>query len=425
MDFNGIHLKSKTAFKTTFRALKHRNFRLFFAGQSVSLVGTWMQQIAMSWLVYRITGSALMLGFVGFLSQIPSFVLSPFAGVLIDRIDRRRILAIAQILFMLQALSLALLTLTGAIEVWHILVLGVFFGCVGAVEIPARQSFIIEMVEHKEYLGNAIALNSLMFNSARLIGPSIAGILIAAVGEGPCFLLNAFSFIPVIWSLLAMRIKARPAVKSEKDMLEGLREGFTYTFGSLPIRSIIMLLSVMSVMGTSYMILMPVYAKDILGGGPNTFGFLMASAGVGSVAATFFLAAEKNMGRLMDFIPVFSVIFAVSLVVFSFSRAVWLSALLLAFVGFAFMVHMAASNTIIQTIVDDDKRGRVMSFYTAAFIGMAPVGSLIAGSLASRIGATSALAISGTLCIIAALCFASRISTLKSLVQPILIRTTQ
>lgn len=424
MNFSIIHSKGKTAFKTAFRALEHRNFRLFFAGQSISLIGTWMQQIAMSWLVYRITGSAFMLGFVGFLSQMPAFILSPFAGVLIDRIDRRRILIISQILFMLQAFALAWLTLIGAIAVWHIVILGIFFGCVGAIEIPARQSFIIEMVEHKEYLGNAIALNSLMFNSARLIGPSIAGILIAAVGEGPCFLLNGLSFTAVIWSLWTMRIKPRSAVKSEKDILEGLREGFIYTFGSLPIRLIIMLLAVMSIMGTSYMILMPVYAKDILGGGSSTFGFLMAAAGVGAMAATFFLAAQKNQHRLLGLIPISSAVFAVSLVLCAFSHTLWLSLTLLAIVGFAFMVHMAASNTIIQTIVDDDKRGRVMSFYTAAFIGMAPVGSLIAGSLASRIGAPNALAISGALCIIAASLFASRISALKTVVDPLIFRHT-
>lgn len=422
MNFNTIRSKGKTAFKTTFRAMKHRNFRLFFAGQSVSLVGTWMQQIAMSWLVYRVSGSPFLLGFVGFTSQIPSFALSPFAGVIIDRVDRRRMLVIAQVLFMLQAFVLGLLTLSGAIKVWHIVTLSVIFGCIGAVEIPTRQSFIMDMVEHKAYLGNAIALNSLTFNAARLIGPSIAGILIATVGEGPCFLLNGLSFLAVIWSLSVMKLNPRPAVKSEKDMIDGLKEGFSYTFGSPPIRNIIMLLSVMSIMGTSYVILMPVYARDILGGGSETFGFLMAAAGIGSLVATFLMAAFRNAARFMDFIPAFSMVFAVGLVLFSFSRNIFVSLVLLAIVGFAFMVHMASSNTIIQTIVDDDMRGRVMSFYTAAFIGMAPIGSLIAGTLASRIGATNALAISGLLCIIAVVLFSNRISTLKNIVDPLIAR---
>lgn len=424
MDFNILRSKWKAAFKATFRALKYRNFRLFFAGQSISLVGTWMQQIAMSWLVYRVSGSVFMLGFVGFLSQIPSFILSPFAGVYIDRLDRRRILIIAQILFMIQAFILAILTFSGAIAVWHLVILAFFFGCIGAVEIPARQSFVIEMVEGKDHLPNAIALNSLMFNSARLIGPSIAGVLIATMGEGPCFLINGLSFIAVIWSLWVMNIRSRSIAQTEKDILEGLKEGFLYTFGSLPIRFIILLLTVMSIMGTSYMILMPVYAKDILGGGPKTFGILMASAGVGSIAATLFLAARKDVKKFLNFIPIFSLIFAFSLVLFSFSRSFWLSFFLMAIVGFAFMIHMAASNTIIQTIVDDDKRGRVMSFYTMAFIGMAPFGSLIAGSLASRIGATPALAISGTFCIIAAFLFAGKVPALKKIINPLIDRRT-
>lgn len=418
-----IRKHARNVLGTTFRALAYRNYRLFFAGQSISLVGTWMQQIAMSWLVYRLTGSAFILGLVGFLSQIPAFILSPFAGVLVDRKDRRRILIIAQALFMLQAFALAALTVSGTIAVWHIIVLGVFFGCVGAFEIPARQSFVVDMVESKEHLGNAIALNSLMFNSARLIGPSIAGILIAAVGEGMCFFLNGLSFIAVIASLLLMRTRAgRPGRRTDADMIEGIREGFRYTFGFPPIRYILLLLSVASVMGTSYMVLMPVYAQKVLGGGPTTYGFLMAAAGIGSMAATLYLAARKNVTGLFDLIPVSSAFFAVGLIVFAVSRMLWLSLALLIFVGFAFMTHMAASNTLIQSIVDDDKRGRVMSIYTMAFIGMAPLGSIIAGVLASRIGATRALTISGIFCFLSAAYFASRLPYLKKLLQPLFIR---
>ena len=405
--------------KAIFRALRYRNFRLFFIGQGISLIGTWMQAIAMSWLVYRMTNSPLMLGIVGFSSQIPTFIFSPFAGLAADRMDRRRILIITQTLFMIQAAILAVLTLTGTIAVWHIIALGIFLGLVNSFDIPARQSFLVEMVERKEMLGNAIALNSLMFNAARLIGPSIAGILIAIVGEGTCFLLNAVSFIAVIISLAVMRVNKREIAPGKVRMWEDLKEGFSYTFGFQPIRYIILLLAVISLMGASYVVLMPVFAKDVLMGGPGTFGLLMAAVGIGALGATIFLASRKSIVGLGDIIPVCASIFAGGLIIFSFSHTLWLSMLLLAISGFGFMTHMAASNTILQTVSDDDKRGRVMSFYTMAFMGMMPVGSLLAGTLADKIGAGNTIILGGSSCILASAIFATKLPLIRKMIHPI------
>lgn len=405
--------------KNIFRTLRYRNFRLFFIGQNISLVGTWMQQVAMGWLVYRLTHSALLLGVVAFAGQVPTFILSPLGGVAADRMDRHRLLFITQTVSMLQALVLSVLVFTGKIQVWHIISLGAVLGCVNSFDIPARQSFLVEMVERKENLGNAIALNSLMFNAARLIGPSVAGFVIAVAGEGVCFLVNALSFIAVIWSLSAMTIKPHLPVKSKTNILEGIYEGFRYTFGFQPIRLILILLSVVSIMGMSYIVLLPVFARDILGGGPETLGFLMAAGGIGAAVATIYLASRNSVVGLGRLIPVSATIFAVSIMLFSVSRSLWMSVAILAVGGFGMMVNMAACNIILQTISDDDKRGRVMSFYTMAFIGMAPIGSLGAGVLANRVGVTNALIIGGSACIIAALLFASKLPVLKKLIHPI------
>ena len=409
----------KATVATVFRTMRYRNFRLFFIGQGISLIGTWMEAIAMSWLVYRMTNSPLLLGIVGFSSQIPTFIFSPLAGLLADRMNRRRILLITQTLSMVQAFILAILTLTGTIAVWHIIVLGVCLGLINSFDIPARQSFIVEMVEKKENLGNAIALNSLMFNGARLIGPSIAGVIIAIMGEGMCFLLNAISFLAVIASLMAMDVKERATGKAHIRLFEELKEGFSYTFGFQPIKLIILLLAVISLMGTSYIVLMPVFARDVLMGGPQTFGLLMAAIGVGALAATLYLASRKSIVGLGDLIPICASIFALGLIAFSFSRTLWLSVLLLAISGFGFMTHMAASNTILQTISDDDKRGRVMSFYTMAFMGMTPLGSLLAGTLANKIGAATTLVLGGASCILASILFATKLPLIKKLVHPI------
>jgi len=407
-----------------FRALRYRNFKVFFIGQGISLIGTWMQYVAMSWLVYRMTNSALMLGVVGFASQIPAFILSPFTGVLADRHNRHKILLFTQALAMLQAFILAFLTLTENIAVWHIVVMGIFLGCVNSLDIPARHSFILEMVEEKENLGNAIALNSMMFNMARLIGPSIAGVLIAIAGEGVCFLINAISYIAVIASLLAMKMPARDNEKKEADysMFEDLREGFNYAFGFVPIKAILFLLGIISLMGMSYAVLMPVFAKDILHGGPHTLGFLMGAVGIGSLAGTIYLASKKNIITLGRMLPAAAGIFGLSIIIFSFSHNLVFSLTLLFFSGFGIMVQMAASNTILQTIVDDDKRGRIMSFYTMAFMGMAPFGSLFSGMLASRIGVSNTLIISGSCCILAAVIFSFNLPSLRKIVRPIYVK---
>jgi MFS family permease len=402
-----------------FRALKHRNFRLFFAGQSVSLIGTWMQSVAMGWLVYSMTGSAFLLGFVAFSSQIPAFALTPLAGVIADRFDRRRILVMTQTLEMLQAFILAALVISGAVEVWHVIALGVFLGCVSSLDIPVRQAFIVEMIEKREDLSNAIALNSLMFNSARLIGPSIAGILIMAFGEGTCFLVNAVSFFAVIGSLAAMRLPAHKKPHGKANVFEGLKEGFRYAFGFMPIKLILMILSVINLMGVSYAVLMPVFARDMLRGGAGTFGFMTASAGCGALVATILLAARKSVVGLGRMIPSSCAVFSAALIGFAVSSTLWLSLALLAIMGFAFMIGTASCNIILQTITEDDKRGRVMSFYTMAFMGMAPLGSLLAGFLASRFGATNALAASGAVCLIAALIFTGQLPALRCAIHPI------
>ncbi|HTG34766.1 MAG TPA: MFS transporter [Thermoanaerobaculia bacterium] len=405
------------------RALRHPNYRLFFAGQTVSLVGTWMTRIATSWLVYRLTGSALLLGLVGFAGQIPSFLLAPFAGVLVDRWNRHRLLVVTQILAMLQSAALAGLTLAGVINIWHVLALSLCQGLINAFDMPARQAFVVEMVEKREDLPNAIALNSSMVNAARLLGPSLGGVIIAAVGEGWCFALDAASYVAVIASLLLMHLalRQRRAVGRETKVLHELREGWAYVVGSPAIRSILLLLALVSLVGMPYTVLMPVFASKILGGGPHTLGFLMAATGVGALSGAVFLANRRSVLGLGRVIPLMSGLFGAGLIGFSLSRSLWLSLPLLVATGLGFMVQMAASNTLLQTLVDDDKRGRVMSFYTMSIMGITPFGSLLAGGLASRIGAPHTLLFCGAGCILAALWFASLLPRLRERVRPIYI----
>jgi MFS family permease len=405
-----------------FRALRYRNFRLFFIGQGISLIGTWMQQIAMIWLVYRLTNSAFLLGLVGFTSQIPTFLFGSFGGVIADRTNRQRILITTQILAMLQALMLGILTLTESITVKEIIPLSILLGLINAFDAPTRQSFISEMVEGKEDLSNAIALNSSMFNSARLIGPAVAGILISIIGEGYCFLLNALSFIAVIISLLLMKIKPRSETLHNNGVFEGLKEGFRYAWGFKPIKNILMLLALMSIIGMPYTVLMPIFAKDILHGGSHTLGFLASSAGLGALTGALYLASRKSVIGLGIWISYASGIFGVGLLLLSFLKILWLSLIVLYFIGFGMMVQMASSNTIIQTIVDDDKRGRVMSFYTMAFLGMAPIGSLLAGVLASKIGTPSTILISGIVCLLGGIIFTKELPVIRKLVRPIYIK---
>ena len=408
--------------KSIFRSLRYRNYRLFFSGQSLSLIGTWVQRIAIPWLVYRLTGSAFLLGFVGFAGQIPTFILAPFAGVLTDRLNRYHIMIVSQILSMFQALALALLFFTNTIEVWNVLLLSVIQGCINAFDTPARQSFVIEMVEDKNDIGNAVALNSSMFNGARLVGPSIAGVLIASLGEGACFLINGISYIFVVISLLLMKVKPQEKKKKDTNIIKEFKEGFTYTFGFPPIRSIIILLTVISLMGMPFSVLMPIFAKDIFHGGSHIFGFLMGASGVGALIGGAYLASRKSVVGLEKLIPLAAVVFGLGLVSFSLSSSFPLSIILMIITGVGMMMQTACSNTILQTISDNDKRGRVMSFYTMAFMGTAPIGSFLAGSIASMIGAPATLLIGGIACVIGAAIFAQKLPLFIKLVQPIYIQ---
>ena len=403
------------------RALQHRNYRLFFSGQTVSLIGTWITRIATSWLVYRLTGSVFLLGIVGFFGQIPTLVLAPFAGVLVDRWDRHRILLVTQFLSMLQSVALAVLTFAGVITVAHILILQVVQGVINAFDTPARQAFVVEMVEDRSHLSNAIALNSSMVNASRIIGPSIGGVLIAAFGEGWCFALDAISYVAVIASLLAMRVEKRPARVSETRALQELKAGFRYVTRFAPVRDSLLLLALVATMGMPYTVLMPAIAATVLHGGPHTLGLLMTSVGVGALAGAFYLAARTSVLGLGRAMVIATITFGVGLVAFSFSRILWVSVLLLPFVGGGMMVEMAATNTIIQTIVSDEMRGRVMAFFTMAFLGTAPLGSLMAGFVAARIGPMNTVMIGGVACVIGGIIFAFRLPILRAHVRPIYI----
>lgn len=391
--------------KHTFRALRHRNYRLYFAGQSISLIGTWMQQMAIGWLVYRITNSPFMLGFVGFLSQAPSLIFTPLAGVIADRYNRHRILVVTQILAMIQALLLAALIMGRVVSVWHIIALSMFLGIITAFDGPARHAFIVEMVSKKEDLSNAIALNSLIFNAARLVGPSIAGILVALVGEGMCFLINGISYIAVIFALLSMHIMPRQFEKHRKPIMHGLKEGINYAFGHPAIRSIILLTGLVSMMGMSYVVLMPIFARDILHGGSATLGFLMGASGLGALCGATYMASRTGVKGLDKLTFLTTNIFGAGLIIFSFSRTIWFSMAIMMFTGFGMMVQMASNNTALQTMVHDDKRGRVMSFFMVAFMGMVPFGCLLAGGLASRFGAPNALIVCGASSVIGSFLF--------------------
>jgi MFS family permease len=405
-----------------FRALRHRNYRLFFGGQSISLVGTWMQQAAMSWMVYRLTNSIFLLGVVVFLGQIPAFLLTPLTGVIADRHNRHRVLIGTQTLAMLQALILSSLVFTNRITVLQIMALSIFLGLVNSLDIPVRQAFVVEMIEKREDLGNAIALNSSMVHAARLLGPSLAGVIIAARGEGICFLLNAISYVAVIVSLLAMKIAPRKMKPSNTHVLHGLKEGFVYAFNFKPIRSILIFLALFSLMGTpSYQTLMPVFAKDIFHGGPRTFGFLMAMSGVGALTGAIYLASRRNVIGLGRIIPLASGFFGLGIIAFALSKNLWFSMAVICIAGFSMMVQTAASNTVLQTVVEEDKRGRIMGLFTMAFLGMAPFGSLLASSLAGKIGAPNTLLLSGTCCIIGALLFIRKLPSLREKVGRIYI----
>jgi len=393
-----------TAVANVGRALRHRNYRLFFVGQGTSLIGTWITRVATAWLVYRLTGSALLLGIVGFAGQIPTFIVAPFAGVAVDRWSRRRVLVVAQALSMAQSALLAIFAFTH-ITVWHVLVLVAVQGLVNAFDTPARQAFVIDMVEAREDLPNAIALNSSLVNGARLVGPSIAGVMIVLFGEGWCFTIDAVSYIAVIASLLMMHVVERPPRDHSRVLVE-LRDGFRYAASHVVIRSALLLLALVSLVGMPYMVLLPVFAKVILHGGPHTLGMLTAASGVGAIGGALWLASRRSTTDIASTISLAGVAFGLGLVGFGLSPFVWLSFALMVVTGAGMMVQISASNTLIQTVVEEDKRGRVMSFYTMAFFGMVPFGSLAAGVLGDRIGVQATVAFGGTATLLAVGAFA-------------------
>jgi MFS family permease len=404
------------------RALRHRNYRLFFAGQSLSLVGTWITRIATSWLVYRLTGSALLLGIVGFCGQIPTLFLAPVAGVFVDRWDRHRVLVVTQVLSMLQSFALAGLALAGVITVVDVLALQILQGIINAFDTPARQAFVVSMIEDRGDLPNAIALNSTMVNASRILGPSIGGVLIAAVGEGWCFLADGVSYLAVIASLLAMRVTraARPA--SQAPVLDELRAGFAYVTGFSPISTALILLAVVSTMGMPYTVLMPAVTAKLLHGGPHTLGLLMTMAGLGALGGAVYLASRTTVVGLGRVIVAASALFGMGLVAFGLSRALWLSLLIMPLVGAGFMVSLAATNTVIQTLTEEHLRGRVMAFYTMSFLGTAPLGSLLAGVLADRIGEPLTIVAGGVACLLGSAWFGSRLPGLREQVRPIYVQ---
>ena len=405
-----------------FRALKHRNYRLFFAGQGMSLVGTWMQRTALAWLVYDLTGEKVMLGIVGFIGQILTFLVAPFAGVLAEHTDRRKLLVLTQALAMIQALVLAGLVFTGTITTWQIVLLSGLLGLVNGFDIPIRQSFVVEMLDSRADLPNAIAMNSLLVNASRLVGPSLAGLLIAAVGTGACFAINGATFLAVIAALLAMRTRPIERLARNGSVLSNLREGIKYAYHFAPIRAILLLLATISLVGSSHTVLLPVFAKDILHGGPRTLGFMMAAIGIGAVAGSIYLAMRpsvRGMGRIM---AAGCAMLGVSVIGFGLSRSLALSYCLLAVAGFGIMAQFAGSNSLLQTLVDDDKRGRVMSLYVMAFMGMSPFGSLLAGWLADLIGAPTTVILGGSFCILAGGLFATRLPILGRMAHPVYVR---
>ena len=414
-------MPSRVAFML--RALRYRNYRLFFGGQIVSLIGSWITLTATSWLVYRLTGSALLLGVVGFAGQFPGFITGAFAGAYVDRWDRHKLLLWTQAISMVQSFALAGLTLTGHITVPAIIALNAVQGVVNAFDMPARQAFLVNMITDKEDLANAIALNSSMFNAARLIGPSIAGVVIAASSEGTCFLIDGVSYFAVLIALLAMREISQQPRKPSASALSQFKDGLRYVYGFRPIRSLMTLVALVSLLGVPYSVLMPVFANDVLGGGPHTLGFLMTATGCGALMAALVAGGAEVGGGAGagDSLRHWN-LFGAGLVAFSFSRVLWLSVPCLVVAGFGMMVQFASSNTVIQTLVDDEKRGRVMSFYTMCFLGTAPFGSLLAGTLSARIGAPHTVLASGLCCAMAAAWFSRELPQIRSVVRPIYVR---
>ena len=410
-DKRGAKTATPPKWATTLRALRHRNFQLFFSGQLISLTGTWMQSVAQAWLVYRLTKSALLLGSVGFASQIPVFLVAPFGGITADRVNRQRLVIATQTASMILAGILAWLTLSGRIQVWHIFLLAGLLGVVNAFDIPGRQAFLIDMVG-KEDLMNAIALNSSMFNGARVIGPAVAGILVARIGEGWCFAANAISYIAVLIGLLLMKVRSVPRI-SNRSPIEDIIEGFRWVNRTKIIRSLLFLIGLVSLVGMPYTVLMPVFADKILHGGARGLGILMGATGVGALFGALTLAAKTGIKGLGRWVTITCATLGISLFLFSFSTSFWLSAALLLPCGYSMMLQMACSNTLIQTIVPDHLRGRVMSLYSMMFMGMAPFGAFFGGALANRIGAPMTVAVGGIACVLGAIWFGRALPELR------------
>lgn len=401
-----------------FRALRSRNYRLFFIGQGISLIGSWMTRLATSWLVYRLTDSAFLLGLVAFAGQAPSILLPPLAGVWLDRFDRHRVLVITQVLSMLQSLALAALVLSDTVTMPWVIALTVFQGLVSAVEIPTRQASVVRMIDDRADLGNAIALNSSNFNAARLVGPAIAGPVVAAIGEGYCFLIDGLSYIAVIWGLLSMRLPPEPRVTERREVWHELREGWQYIVASTPIRTLLVFLAAVGMLSAPYSALTPILAGRTLGGGAHTLGFLMAATGIGALVCAVRLVLRSSVVGLVRAAAIAIVVFGVCCVLLGLSRQLWLSMLLMTATGYGLMYQVVATNTIVQTIVDDDKRGRVMSFYTIALAGSGPIGSLLGGVLAARIGVESTYMVAGAACLGAAFWFWRQLPAIRTAVRP-------
>jgi MFS family permease len=404
------------------RALRHRNFKLFFFGQSISVIGTWMTRLATSWLVYRMTHSALLLGVVSFAGQIVSFALGPFAGVWVERLNRRKLLLCTQAAAAIQSLALAALALAHVITLWEIIVLTAFQGLINAFDMPGRQSFLVQMVEDRNDLSNAIAINSSMANGARLIGPAIAGLVIGVFGEGWCFLIDGISYFAVIASLLLMRIKPKGSEdirRNAHSMVEQMREGWDYVRTFRPIRTILLLFAILSLMGYSYAVLLPVFAGQVLHGGAYVLGWLTAASGIGALVSGLSLAVRKSVVGLTRMLQIAAAMLGGALILFGLSHALWLSLVLMVFVGFGLMQGAAISNTIVQSLVPEDKRARVMSYYTMAFFGAAPFGSLLAGILAHQIGAPHTVIITGVFCVAGSLWFTFELPKVRTVMRPI------
>jgi len=412
--------KNRVGVRTTLRALRHRNFQLFFGGQLISLIGTWMQNIAQDWLVYRLTGSSLLLGTVAFASQIPIFLLAPVSGIVADRWNRHRIVIATQSASMFLALTLATLTLSGRIRIWEIMVIASLLGVVNAFDIPARQAFLIDMVGRDDLL-NAIALNSSMFNSARIIGPAIAGILVASVGEGWCFFANGISYIAVITGLLLMRLTRKGELQKKGSALENMIEGFRFARHTAPVRALLLLIGVVSLAAMPYTVLMPIFAGRILLGGARQLGMLMGATGIGALLGALTLASKADVKGLGKWVWIAATGFGTSLILFTLSRHLWLSMALLVPTGFGMMVQMGATNTLLQVMVPDRLRGRVMSLYSMMFIGMGPIGALIGGAIAARIGAPWTVAVGGVSCLAGGAIFARRLPGMRGVARQLIL----